>query len=107
MKESQKLRSPPVNIIIWGEHFRSNHFFFLEDCCRWTVSISPNCCIIIDNRPVFTDVRTVLKDSTDKTVDLLKRELEIRQAELREKWHLSSLEKIFIESFFLVLIFIS
>ena len=62
------------------------------------VSISPNCCIIIDDRPVFTDVRTVLKQSTDNTVELLKRELEIKQAELREKWHLSSLEKIFIEN---------
>ena len=62
------------------------------------VSISPNCCIIIEDKPVFTDVRTVLKQSTDNTVELLKRELKIRQAELREKWHLSSLEKIFIEN---------
>lgn len=62
------------------------------------VSISPNCCVIIEDRPVFTDVRTVLKTSTDKTVNLLKRELEIRKQELEDKWHLSSLEKIFIEN---------
>lgn len=62
------------------------------------VSISPNCCIIVADKPVFTDIRTVLKQSTDNTVALLKLELEIRQAELREKWHLSSLEKIFIEN---------
>lgn len=62
------------------------------------VSISPNCCIIIEDRPVFTDVRSVLKTSTDKTVDLLKLELEIKKAELQEKWHMSSLEKIFIEN---------
>lgn len=62
------------------------------------VSISPNCCVIIEDHPVFTDVRTVLKQSTDKTVALLKRELEIRKHELEEKWHMSSLEKIFIEN---------
>ncbi|HHG84576.1 MAG TPA: DNA gyrase/topoisomerase IV subunit A [Bacteroidetes bacterium] len=62
------------------------------------VSISPNCCIIVDDHPVFTDVRTVLKQSTDKTVALLKLELEIRKRELEEKWHMSSLEKIFIEN---------
>jgi topoisomerase-4 subunit A len=62
------------------------------------VSISPNCCIIIDDKPVFTDVRSMLKLSTDKTVALLKLELEIKKGELEEKWHMSSLEKIFIEN---------
>ncbi|MEM6273145.1 MAG: DNA gyrase/topoisomerase IV subunit A [Bacteroidota bacterium] len=62
------------------------------------VSISPNCCIIIDDKPVFTDVRSMLKLSADKTVALLKLELEIKKRELEEKWHLSSLEKIFIEN---------
>lgn len=62
------------------------------------VSISPNCCIIIEEQPVFTDVRTVLKQSTDKTVALLKLELEIKQRELEDRWHMSSLEKIFIEN---------
>lgn len=62
------------------------------------ISISPNCCIIIDDKPVFTNVRTVLKNSTDKTKELLRRELEIRKGELEDKLHLSSLEKIFIEN---------
>lgn len=62
------------------------------------ISISPNCCIIIDDKPVFTNVRTVLKNSTDKTKDLLRRELEIRKGELEDKLHMSSLEKIFIEN---------
>lgn len=62
------------------------------------VPISPNCCIIIDEKPVFTDVREVLKHSTEFTKDLLRQELEIRKAEIEAKWHMSSLEKIFIEN---------
>jgi topoisomerase-4 subunit A len=62
------------------------------------VSISPNCCIIIDDKPIFTDVRTVLKQSTEKTKELLRMELEIKKGELEDKWHMSSLEKIFIEN---------
>lgn len=62
------------------------------------ISVSPNTCIIVDDQPVFTDVHTVLKQSTDKTKALLKLELEIRKGELEDKWHLSSLEKIFIEN---------
>lgn len=62
------------------------------------ISISPNCCIIIDDKPVFTDVRTVLKQSTENTKELLRRELEIKKGEIEDKWHMSSLEKIFIEN---------
>ncbi len=62
------------------------------------VSISPNCCIIVDEKPVFTDVRTVLKLTTDRTKELLRQELEIRKGELEDKLHMSSLEKIFIEN---------
>lgn len=62
------------------------------------VSISPNCCIIVDEKPSFTDVRTVLKLTTDQTRDLLRQELEIRKGELEDKLHMSSLEKIFIEN---------
>lgn len=61
------------------------------------VSISPNACVIIDNKPHFLDVNDILRQSTENTVELLKRELEIRKNELEEKWHFSSLEKIFIE----------
>ncbi len=61
------------------------------------VSISPNACIIDSERPRFIGVREILKINTDHTVSLLKKELEIRKAELLEQWHFSSLEKIFIQ----------
>lgn len=62
------------------------------------VSISPNCCIIVGDRPMFTDVRNVLKLTTERTRDLLRQELEIRKGELEDRLHMSSLEKIFIEN---------
>ena len=62
------------------------------------VSISPLCCIIDDNKPIFVGVKEVLKRSTHHTVDLLTQELEILLAELEEQWHFSSLERIFIEN---------
>ncbi len=61
------------------------------------VSISPNACVIIEDKPHFISVNEMLRISTGNTVDLLQRELEIRKGELDEKWHFSSLEKIFIE----------
>ena len=61
-------------------------------------SISPNACVIVDDKPHFLSVEDILQTSTENTKALLKRELEIRQAELNEKWHMSSLEKIFIEN---------
>jgi topoisomerase IV subunit A len=60
-------------------------------------SISPNTCVITNDKPSFMGVSEMLRHSTDKTVQLLRSELEIRQAELQEEWHMSSLEKIFIE----------
>ncbi len=62
------------------------------------ISISPNACVIIDDKPHFLTVNELLKTSTDNTKDLLRQELEIRQAELKEKWHFASLEKIFIQN---------
>ena len=62
------------------------------------ISISPNCCVIIDNNPQFLSVNDLLKMSTENTVELLRKELEIQKAALDEKWHFSSLEKIFIEN---------
>ncbi len=62
------------------------------------VSISPICCIIENNKPVFIGVKEALKHSTNHTVDLLTQELEIQLAELEEQWHFSSLERIFIEN---------
>ena len=62
------------------------------------VSISPNACIIVDNRPLFTNVEEILRISTEDTKDLLRQELEIKKHELEEKWMFASLEKIFIEN---------
>ncbi len=61
------------------------------------VSISPNACVIVDNKPMFLAVSDILEISTEQTKQLLKMELEIKKRELEEKWHMSSLEKIFIE----------
>ena len=68
--------------------------YALTDC---EYSISPNTCVITDNKPSFMGVSEILKHSADRTVALLKEELEIRKKELQEEWHMSSLEKIFIE----------
>ena len=61
------------------------------------LSISPNACIIEDKKPRFVGVSEILKISTQQTLQLLKRELEIELKELEEKWHFSSLEKLFIK----------
>ncbi|MCF0159361.1 MAG: DNA gyrase/topoisomerase IV subunit A [Bacteroidaceae bacterium] len=61
------------------------------------VSISPNCCVIDDNKPHFLTVSEVLRRSVDNTLGLLQKELEIRKNELLEALHYASLEKIFIE----------
>ena len=68
--------------------------YAFTDC---EVSISPNICVIVENKPVFTSATELLKISTDNTSYLLKRELEIKLEELEEKWHYTSLEKIFFE----------
>lgn len=62
------------------------------------VSISPNACIIQDNKPIFTNVTQILKYSTNQTVELIRQELLIRISELNEKILSLSLEKIFIEN---------
>ena len=68
--------------------------YAFTDC---EVSISPNACIIVDNKPRFLTATELLKTATDNTGNLLKRELQIKLAELQEKWHFTSLEKIFFE----------
>ena len=68
--------------------------YALTDC---EYSISPNTCVISGRKPSFMGVSDILRFSTDNTVKLLTTELEIRLKELGEEWHLSSLEKIFIE----------
>lgn len=69
--------------------------YAFTDC---EVSISPNACVIIADKPHFITVNEILTVNTEQTVDLLKRELEIRKEELLEKILFSSLEKIFIEN---------
>jgi topoisomerase-4 subunit A len=69
--------------------------YAFTDC---EVSISPNAAVIEDDKPRFVGVNEMLKISTDRTVSLLKWELDIRKGELEEEWHFASLEKIFIEN---------
>lgn len=61
------------------------------------VSVATNACVIVDQKPVFIGVHDLLRISVDRTKDLLQKELEIRLGELQEKWHYTSLEKIFFE----------
>jgi len=61
------------------------------------VSISPNACVIVEEKPQFLGVNDLLKLSVDRTKDLLEKELKIRLNELQDKWHYTSLEKIFFE----------
>ncbi|MFA8300553.1 MAG: DNA gyrase/topoisomerase IV subunit A [Hyphomicrobiales bacterium] len=61
------------------------------------ISISPNSCVIDEDRPAFLGVNEILRRSVDSAVNLLTKELEIKLSELQEQWHFSSLEKIFIE----------
>ncbi len=68
--------------------------YAFTDC---EVSISPNCCVIVNNKPQFLGVKELLQIATDNTKDLLLKELQIKLAELQEKWHYTSLEKIFFE----------
>jgi topoisomerase IV subunit A len=68
--------------------------YAFTDC---EVSISPNAGVIVDGKPAFLGVCEILRRTTELTKELLKFELEIKLGELGDKWHFSSLEKIFIE----------
>ena len=68
--------------------------YAFTDC---EVSISPNACIIEDNKPKFVGVQELLKIAVTRTKNLLQKELQIKLAELEDKWHYTSLEKIFFE----------
>ena len=68
--------------------------YAFSDC---EISISPNCCVIADNKPVFLSVSDVLRHSVDHTQNLLRKELEIHRTELLEQLFFNSLERIFIE----------
>ncbi len=68
--------------------------YAFSDC---EINLAPNCCVIEDNKPCFLSVNDVLKHSADRTLGLLRKELEIRRGELMEQLFFASLEKIFIE----------
>lgn len=68
--------------------------YAFTDC---EVSVSPNACVIVNDKPRFIGASDLLKESAELTKELLKKELEIKLAELEDKWHYTSLEKIFFE----------
>ena len=68
--------------------------YAFTDC---EINISPNCCVIADQKPQFLTISDVLRHSVERTKDLIRQELEIRKNELLEQLHFQSLEKIFIE----------
>ena len=68
--------------------------YAFSDC---EINISPNCCVIEDNKPKFLTISDVLRHSVDRTMGLLRKELMIRKGELEEQLFFSSLERIFIE----------
>jgi topoisomerase-4 subunit A len=68
--------------------------YAFTDC---EVSISPNACVIVEDKPKFLGVHELLRISVDNTKELLKKELEIKLKELQDKWHYTSLERIFFE----------
>lgn len=67
--------------------------YAFTDC---EVSISPLCCVIVDEKPLFAGVTDLLRLSTEHTVDLLREELQVQLGELQDQWHFASLERIFI-----------
>ena len=69
--------------------------YAFTDC---EVSLSPNCCVIENNKPIFTTVSELLRKSVDNTRSLLRQELEIQKNELEEQYFYTSLERIFIEN---------
>ncbi len=99
IKKVEDNTSANVEILIHLESKTSSDktidaLYAFTDC---EVSISPNCCIITDSKPCFTNVSQILKISTDRTLHLLGEELRIQKGELEEQLHFYSLEKIFIE----------
>jgi len=99
IKKVEDNTSAEVEILIHLESKTSSDktidaLYAFSDC---EISISPNCCIVTDNKPRFTNVSEILKISTDRTLYLLGEELRIQKAELLEQLHFYSLEKIFIE----------
>lgn len=68
--------------------------YAFTDC---EISLSPNACVIVNQKPHFLNVQQLLVSSADNTKSLLQKELQIKLGELQDKWHYTSLEKIFFE----------
>lgn len=99
IKKVEDMTSDKVEILIHLEAKTSSDktidaLYAFTNC---EVNYSPNCCVIQDNKPLFTNVSYILKHSAEVTKNLLKLELEIQRGELLEQLHYASLEKIFIE----------
>ncbi len=99
IKKVEDMTSDKVEILIHLEAKTSSDKTIdaLYACSQCEVSVSPNCCVIENNKPIFTNVSYVLRHNTDTAKNLLKLELEIQRNELLEQLHYASLEKIFIE----------
>ena len=69
--------------------------YAFTDC---EINISPNACVIIDNKPQFLSVNDILEYDTNHTKEILRRQLEIKLGELEDEWHYDSLERIFFEN---------
>ena len=100
IKKISDLTTSQVNIVISLPNDVSpdktiDALYAFTDC---EISISPNACVIMDDKPQFLDVDEILRFSTSHTRDLLGQELQIRMDELENDWHYSSLEKIFFEN---------
>lgn len=100
IKKIEDNTSDKVEILIYLHHEVSpdktiDALFAFTDC---QVTISPNACVIVGDKPMFLNVSEILRMNTEHTVSLLKKELEIELNELQESWHFSSLERIFIEN---------
>ena len=99
IKKVEDLTSGNVEILVHlapgvSSDKTTDALYAFTDC---EVSISPNCCVIDDQKPHFLTVSDVLRKSVDNTLALLRKELEIRRDEILESLHFASLEKIFIE----------
>lgn len=100
IKKIDDLTSAEANILVHLPNDVSpdktiDALYAFTDC---EVSISPNACVIVDNKPEFWSVSDILRYSADHTRDLLRQELEIRMDELSTRWHYSSLERIYFEN---------
>ena len=100
IKKIDDLTAGKVNIVIHLPNDVSpdktiDALYAFTDC---EVSISPNACVIVDNKPQFLDVKSILRHNTEHTRELLGRELQLQLDELAGEWHYGSLEKIFCEN---------